>query len=1108
MLTPIFLLGIVAASPAGEERFDEAWRWVQFTTESGLPSNRILDLVETDDSVVWALTTSGLAWFDGFQWNTVDSSYGLPGRQVNSVARFNATQLLIFYDEKVYLGNQSGFSEIPIEKASGMAPLPPYGLIVEKNSSLFMYDKRKLSPFTVTEESTKGKTIWLRATRGGSVWAHLADGFYRFEKDGWKRKIPFGPLPGVIASVAENEHGTGIAFLTFPLAQRGLWEWFRASAPVLNTTERPDNVRWLDVGKDDEAVVLYQSGDIKLRENGVWSELAVPSAVIQDINLVQIRNNRDLWFGTDHGLFLYRRSSSRWTILKHPSPDLRNSINELIKTRDGSLWVGTSDGLEIYHPDHSVEMVTRIDSTSLYVVTGLLEDRSGNVWISSGSSFTGTFCWDGNRWTHYNVSTDREGIYIHKIRQDRHGRLWFLGMSKVSPTVVRKEPGAYLYAKGKFFAWGVEEGLLSGRVYAFAEAGDGSLWFGTSAALSRWKPRPGTDTSLPASSPTEGTWTHWTLSRGLRDNKAFALTIDHENHIWFGDHGGAGTGLGTIDANDSIHYLTTADGLVNDNIWDLSVDHDGTLWISTEGGLSSYRNGHWSTFDAQSGLLHTTLWPVLPDSHVVYVGTQGRGVAILNREESKTPVPRVRIDIPGMEGENIFLRWSAFAYWGELDPSEILTRYRLNSGPWSAWSKQKEVTVSGLQPGQYTCLVQGKGLFGEYAEAGVVGSFSIPEPMYLRPVFYLPTGILAGAVIVLGVVLLVRKRKHDIALRRSEEKFRTVTETSSSAIFIHKDFQLVFANSGAEHLTGYVTSELLQMSYLDLVHLDFQRMIESQCAVQPMPSSKTERSEVKIRKKDGEERWIDCTTGSIQIQGKPYRLVTAFDITERKHAEEKLRSLASELSLTEERERRRMASYLHDVIGQTLAIIKMKIRRIQKAESPDALSGSLEEIREMVEQSILNTQTLTFDLCPPILYELSFEAAIEWLTERMQSQHGLCIRFEDDRQVKNLAEDVRILLFLAVREVLVNVVKHADAQNVLVALARQDGMISISIQDDGAGFEVLDDRTIIRKEGGFGLFNIRERLTHIGGRLEIVSQTGKGTKVLILAPLNGEHGSK
>ena len=106
-------------------RFDEVWRWVEFTTVSGLPSDRILDVVETGDSTVWAVTSSGLAWYDGFRWNRVDSSMGLPLEHVEMAKRFGTRQLLLLSGLTFYLGDKSGFSPLPLSYATDIAALPP-----------------------------------------------------------------------------------------------------------------------------------------------------------------------------------------------------------------------------------------------------------------------------------------------------------------------------------------------------------------------------------------------------------------------------------------------------------------------------------------------------------------------------------------------------------------------------------------------------------------------------------------------------------------------------------------------------------------------------------------------------------------------------------------------------------------------------------------------------------------------------------------------------------------------------------------------------------------------------------------------------------------------
>jgi signal transduction histidine kinase len=229
---------------------------------------------------------------------------------------------------------------------------------------------------------------------------------------------------------------------------------------------------------------------------------------------------------------------------------------------------------------------------------------------------------------------------------------------------------------------------------------------------------------------------------------------------------------------------------------------------------------------------------------------------------------------------------------------------------------------------------------------------------------------------------------------------------------------------------------------------------------------------------------------------------------ERKQAEEErqayqrhLQSLASELLFTEERERRRFAIDLHDSIGQVLAMTKLKLDMLQAEASSTRQTKDLDEVRQFVGQAIQQARSLTFELSPPVLYEVGLEAALEDLVERVEEQHGIRVTFTDDRKPKPLSEDLRIYLFRAVRELLVNIVKHARARNARVAVGRRDDHIRIEVADDGVGFERSDLDYHVGGSGKFGLFSIKERLQHLGGRFEIVSEPRGGTRVILLAPV-------
>lgn len=1080
------------------DRFDEPWRWVHFTTESGLSSNELTSLTETADGTVWAATTAGIAWYDGYQWQPLR---GIPLLRYSPLQAFGRNSIVFSAEGNVFVATRETTRVMPFSGTTLGAPLDDSSLIMRMDNNLFLYRNGKMSPMVGVPAQIRGKVDILWKTRTGNLWLGTLLGAYKWEDGSWNHKLRSLPLGTNVNSIVENEHRDGIVSVLLPLEMRGQWEWFNGGEPVKNSTELGYDIKSMDMGSNGDVVVIYNSGDVRIRRSGVWSSLTIVQTKLPDVEFVRWRSNGDLWFGTERGLYLFRQSSSRWTFLSHDSPDPRNKINEILRTRKGELWIGTADGIDIYRTNGRVDHISKVGNTTLFTITGLAEDADGGVWISSGAAFDGAFRWKDGVWKYFSVTKPPNSSRVHKIRNDHYGRLWFLTLSRRYGYRDSVESGAYLYSDGAFQQWGTEQGLLNGRVYGFCHTLDGAIWFGTLNGLSRWKPYSMSADPQAVYDPLkDGFWTHWSRNEGLHYNKIFTLTVDKTGKVWFA-HSSTGGGVGYVDEHDSVHYFTTADGLLNNNVWDLDVDSSGVVWMATDAGLCSFSRGVWLTYDEKTGLNFPKLWPVLPVGDTIYVGTRGRGVAILNRNEGVLRYPRVVIDRPVVEDRTVHIRWKALAYWGDISPGEILTRFRFGDGQWSPWSVTREHVVVKYDPGEYVFQVQAKGLLGDYDTHGESAGFAVLPPLFLRPQFYLPVGVLAVGIILLGGVMLVRKRRHSAELRKSEAKFRAVAEMTPSAIFIYQYGNLLFANPGAETLTEYSGSELRSMTLVDLIHQEYRAMMEERELARTGETIVPNRAEFKIVTKQGKERWVDYRWGWIRFQGLPATLGTAFDISERKDAEDQLRLLTSELTLTEERERHRMATYLHDVIGQTLALCRIKIRGLQKSGNAGGTESALKEIQELVDQSINHTQSLTFELCPPILYELSFDAAVGWLIERFQQEHGLPIKFHGDNTQKPLTEEMRTILFQALREILVNVSKHARATSVDVIMRRNDNEIRIVVSDEGVGFDPASLIPDGKRQGGFGLFNIRERLRYLGGVLEIASVVGQGTRISITAPM-------
>ena len=172
---------------------------------------------------------------------------------------------------------------------------------------------------------------------------------------------------------------------------------------------------------------------------------------------------------------------------------------------------------------------------------------------------------------------------------------------------------------------------------------------------------------------------------------------------------------------------------------------------------------------------------------------------------------------------------------------------------------------------------------------------------------------------------------------------------------------------------------------------------------------------------------------------------------EREETKEKLRSLTNELLFAEERERRRIASELHDRIGHTLTNVAIRIGLLGDTADSDDKNVVLKDINKAIEESVKEVQSMIFEISPPVLYDLGVVAAIDWLIEQTSKEHGVKIVLKGDDALDPISNNLRVLVFRAVRELLFNVVKHANANHVEVSITRKDGHLVISVQDDGVG---------------------------------------------------------
>ena len=377
----------------------------------------------------------------------------------------------------------------------------------------------------------------------------------------------------------------------------------------------------------------------------------------------------------------------------------------------------------------------------------------------------------------------------------------------------------------------------------------------------------------------------------------------------------------------------------------------------------------------------------------------------------------------------------------------------------------------------------------------------------------------AGNVVgVLGTYEDITDRKRaEEALRESQRLLERTFAGLRDAVFIvdADTTEIVDCNPAASRLFAYSREEMLGRT-TSFLHVDDASLEEFRGHLYPAVEEKgfLFLPEFRMRRKDGTIFFTEHTALPLEeAQGKRVAWVSVVrDITERKQADEelhayqeRLRSLASELPRAEERERRRIAAGLHDNITQDLIAAKTSLANCPRRETAAACAECTAQVQGLVGKSISELRALTFELSSPILYELGLVAAFEEMVDEFQEKHGIQAEFEDGGKAKPLGPDRGALVFRAVRELLVNVVKHAQADRLTVSTVTDNEGLKVVVEDDGVGFDTAGAASTMAESGGFGLFGIRERLEYVGGELRLESEPGRGARATLVVPLQEEH---
>jgi PAS domain S-box-containing protein len=360
--------------------------------------------------------------------------------------------------------------------------------------------------------------------------------------------------------------------------------------------------------------------------------------------------------------------------------------------------------------------------------------------------------------------------------------------------------------------------------------------------------------------------------------------------------------------------------------------------------------------------------------------------------------------------------------------------------------------------------------------------------------------------------------------------FESVLSSISDFVYLFdKKGRFVYSNKAFLNLLEIDHTEIIGKTFLDLPSYPRELAERLQQQIQQvLESKKTIRDENPYKAPLKAERDYEYIFNPVISSGGTVELVAALarDITEKKEVKEKLhqanerleermttmlsyqnqlRSLASQLSKAEERERRRLGTELHDNLGQLLAVCKMQIEDLSREDKPHD-QRSIDNLKDLMDKAIKYARNLMAELKPPpSINKGNFEDLVNWVAKKME-RYNLDVTIENVGRPKPLNEEIQTILMQCVREVLFNVVKHANVKQANVTLAESDEQVQVTVEDRGKGFnpnEMKQASTTV-EDNHFGLFNINERMDLLGGDMEIQSEPEKGTKITLYAPLESK----
>jgi len=1107
--------------------------------KDGLPQNSIQQIVQTRDGYIWIGTDGGLARFDGVKF-TIFNSTNTPQLKTNRIRLLHENKrgdlVISPHDGGVLIYRNNEFVVLKdtvsaIDEFDKLARFTPRIVYEDQKGRLFLF-YRDVLLLTINSHdySVAHEFKHLQRQRIESIFELDQTLYFVIESKVYRWE---NQLIEVKNLNAQSYYG-----YTFDKTNKCSWvvnnhkilkyDKFKLIKEI-NIPKLIDNIKYKDVVINNDNILIHHTDQhiyisspegnqiVKFNKSTEQFETYRPNLGTNFGILNQMLNDREgnMWFGTSTG-GIFKEKPSRFEYLDKLGEHKSHNFYPIVKTPHNHILIGSHTGFFYEFDEFGNHIPLKFTSKRNYITA--LECFNNAVYYCS-NSYSG-------------ITKLKDGVFKDiPFPESNTSVSCAIYKTKNNQLLVGHESEIYQLINDELKLHPASKLAKFSNISTFFEDHKNQLWFSTDYSLLCYNPV--TNSIKTYQSKLNNEVPHY--YRGIYE--------DQEGRIFAGSYG---NGI-TLIENDKVYTLNMNDGLAENVVSTITGDKKGNLWFTGNKGLTRVLKSEFlevinkskkkvnvflyneetdnlRTGEFNGGIQHAKCW--LGEERYLFPSINGCVMVDFSNFKINEVIPPVhienitfgdsvykfqpKIELPFAE-QRLDIQYTALSF---VSPTNVNFKYMLvgYDKDWIDGGKNRNTFYNKIPPGNYTFKVIASNNEGIWNEQGASFELTIVPPYYMTLWFKFFIIIIAFGATILSIVGILNSTK-----KRELEK--------SALMDILPDLVIKLTRNG-EYLDTYGNPSILVEPFEKLKGRNIRDFVGEDVAkivshyIEKAIDTKTiQLFEYQLKLADGK---VHDFEGRIIAKDKEEVLLISRDITEANEIQLKiienekklLQSLEKEKKLlkriteqqkqqleaiiqTEEDERRRIATDLHDGIGQMLSSVKINLsvanERIEQSDSSHT-KALINKSKEAIDEMTQEIRNIAYNLLPPSLEQFGLSSAMEEEIKKLQASKKQSFQFISSLNNQKLDSKIEIVLFRSFQEIINNAIKHAQSDEITIQLIQHEEKIVLMIEDNGKGFNFAEG---FQKKDSLGLKNLYSRMNLINGKIKVDSNPNAGTSITL-----------